>query len=510
MPERILGLDIGGGSVKAVLLSRGFRGGYRVLGFDLIDIAAAGDLPKALGRLFADRIFRDALCVTALPTGALSFREIRLPFRDDRKIRKTIAFALEPVVQTPLDTVFIDYTQTGGKSQAEIFAALAPRAIVGERSALLAGYVRETAVIDIDAVPLASRLMEDPGFPESALLIDIGARDTTALFTGKGRILHLRHFAFGGETVTGAVAKSLKIGAAEAERMKQDGKLPGEAASAIVECSARLLTEIKNTQAYLLWQGRLAQAPSRIILTGGGSRTPGLAEQIEELFAVSVEATDLAAMRGIQMDETLRRSWNPSLMDQALALAARPMAKGSGFNFRQRAFEARSGYGELRDRLKKGAVAALVILSLLGIEIGIDDYGARLRLAALKRDVGLEYRNIDPDAQRIVDPVAQLRGKILEARKLSAGTRDAATEATILDLFKEISGLAPADLLLTSFTLDGNAIDLKGEARNFDAVGALKKAFANSKTFQAAAIGPTGAVKQGSGVEFELKLTLKK
>lgn len=510
MPEKILGLDIGGGSVKAVLLSRGFRGGYRVLGFDLIDIAAAGDLPKALDRLFADRTFRDAFCVTALPTGALSFREIRLPFRDDRKIRKTIAFALEPVVQTPLDTVFIDYTLTVGKSQAEIFAALAPRAIVGERSALLAGYVRETAVIDIDAVPLASRLMEDPGFPESALLIDIGARDTTALFTGKGRILHLRHFSFGGETATEAVAESMKIGAAEAERMKQDGKLPPEAASAIVECSARLLSEIKNTQAYLLWQGRLAQAPSRIILTGGGSRTPGLAEQIEGFFDVSVDATDLAAMRGIQIDETLRRSWDPALMDQALALAARPMAKGSGFNFRQRAFEARSGYRELRDRLKKGAVAALVILSLLGIEIGLDDYGARLRLTALKRDVGQAYKNIDPEAQRIVDPVAQLRGKITEARKISAGTRDAGTDVTILDLFKEISGLAPADLLLTSFTLDGNAIDLKGEVRNFDAVDTFKKAFANSKSFQAAVIGSTGVVKQGSGVEFELKMTLKK
>lgn len=510
MPERILGLDIGGGSVKAVLLSRGFRGGYRVLGFDLIETAAAGDLPKALDRLFADRTFRDAVCVTALPAGALSFREIRLPFRDDRKIRKTIAFALEPVVQTPLDTVFIDYTLTGEKSQAEIFAALAPRAIVGERSALLAGYVRETAVIDIDAVPLASRLMEDPGFPESALLIDIGARDTTALFTGKGRILHLRHFAFGGETVTEAVAKSLKIGAAEAERMKQNRELPREAASAIVECSARLLAEIKNTQAYLLWQGRLAQAPSRIILTGGGSRTPGLAEQIEGLFAVSVEATDLAAMRGIQMDEILRLSWDPARMDQALALAARPMAKGSGFNFRQRAFEARSGYRELRDRMKKGAVAALVILSLLGIEIGIDDYGARLRLAALKRDVGLEYKNIDPEVKRIVDPVAQLRGKINEARKLAAGMGDAATEATVLDLFKEISGLAPANLLLTSFNLDGNAIRLKGEVRNFDTVDALKKALANSQYFRAAVIGSTGVVKQGNGVEFELKMTLKK
>ncbi len=474
MPERILGLDIGGGSVKAVLLSRGFRGGSRLLGFLRIDIAEAGDLPKALSQLFADRTFHDALCVTALPTGALSFREIRLPFHDDRKIRKTIAFALEAVVQTPLDKVFIDYTQTGGKSQAEIFAALAPRSLVDERSALLAGYVRETAVIDIDAVPLASRLMEDPGFPDSALLIDIGARDTTIVFTGKGRILHIRHFAFGGETLTQALAGSLKIDAAEAEKMKRNRALPGEAVSALGECSDHFLTEIKNTQSYLLWQGRLAQAPSRIILTGGGSKTPGLKELIEALFAVSVETTDLCAMLGIQMEETLRRSWDPALMDQALALAARPMSKGRGFNFRQRAYEALSGYGEFRDRLKKVAVAALVILGLSGIEIGLDDYSARLHLAALKRDISREYKRIDPDVQQIFDPVAQLKGKITEARKLSAGTGEATPEAMLLDVFKEISRLAPADSLLTSFNLDGRTIGLKGEVPNFDVVEALK------------------------------------
>lgn len=509
MPERILGLDIGGGSVKAVLLSRGFRGGYRVLGFLRIDIDAAGDLTKALSRLFADQAFRDALCVTALPTGALSFREIRLPFHDDRKIRKTIAFALEPVVQTPINKVFIDYTQTVGKSQAEIFAALAPRSLVNERSALLAGYVRETAVIDIDAVPLAVRLMDDPGFPESALLIDIGAHDTTIVFTAKGRILHLRHFAFGGKTFTQAMAESLKVDAAEAERIKQNEALPSGAVSALKECSAHLLTEIRNTQSYLLWQGRLVQAPSRIILTGGGSKTPGLEEQIEEFFAVSVERTDLVAMLGIRMEETLRRSWDPALMDQALALAARPMSKGRGFNFRQLAFEALSGYGDFRDRLKKGAVAALVILGLAGIEIGLDDYSARLHLAALKRDIGREYKRIDPDVQRIIDPVAQLKGKIAEARKLSAGTGEAAPGAMLLDILKEISGLAPADCLLTSLGLDGNAIGFKGEVHNFDDVETLKKAFANSKTFKTVAIGSTGMVKQGSAVEFELKMTLK-
>ena len=510
MPERILGLDIGGGSVKAVLLSRGFRGGYLVLGFRMIDTAAAGGLPEALEKLFADNIFRDAVCVTAVHAGMLSFRSIRLPFRDDRKIRQTLGFAIEPMIQTPLEEVFIDYTRVVGMDQSEIFAALAPRTLVGERTELLKPYVRETAVIDISAVSLTLRLMRDKGGPGNVLLLDVGARDTTAVFAFGGRIVHIRHFPFGGEMANRAMAAAMNIDSDEAEAIKRGGEIPPSALAAIGEVCRRFCIELINTQKSLFWQGAIPQSPALVLLTGGGSRTPGFETILTENFPAPVERADLLAEGSIQIDETLRQSWDPAVMDQALALAARPMVKGSGFNFRQLASEARAGYGEFRDRLKKGAIAAVIILILAGVEIGLDDYGARLQLSSLRRDITTEFRKSYPEATRIVDPVAQLRGKIAEARKLSAGMGDAETEMTVLDLLKELSAIAPANLLLTAFSLDGDAIGLKGEAPNFDAVDAFKKAFANSKYFKTVTIGSTNMMKQGSGVEFDLKVTLKK
>jgi hypothetical protein len=186
------------------------------------------------------------------------------------------------------------------------------------------------------------------------------------------------------------------------------------------------------------------------------------------------------------------------------------MAKRGGFNFRQRASEARAGYGELRTRLKRGAVAGLVVLVLAGVEIGLDDYSARLRLATLKRDITAEFKKNYPDAARVVDPVAQLRGKIAEAKKLSAGMGDAASAPTVLDLLKELAGLVPADLLLTSLNLDGDVIGIKGEVRDFDTVDTIKKALANAKHFKTVTVGSTAMIKQGSAVEFDLKITVKK
>jgi general secretion pathway protein L len=510
MPERILGLDIGGGSVKAVLLSRGFRDGYRVLGFRRIDTAAAGGLPETLEQLFADDAFSGTICMTALHAGMLSFRSIRLPFRDDRKIRQTLGFAIEPLIQTPLEDVFIDYTRVAGVDHSEIFAALAPRTLVGERTELLKPYVRDTAVIDISAVSLTLRLLRNKSGSETILLLDVGARDTTSVFACRGRIVHLRHFSFGGEMATQAIAATLGCESTEAEAVKRSGDIPPAALAAIGEVCKRFCIELLNTQKSLLWQGAIPQLPALVLLTGGGSKAPDFERILAENFPVPVERADLLAEGGIQIDETLRQSWDPAVMDQALALAARPMVKGSGFNFRQLASEARAGYGEFRNRLKKGAVAAVVILLLAVVEIGLDDYGSRLRLSSLRRDTNAVFKMIYPDATRIVDPVAQLRGKIAEARKLSAGMGDAATEATVLDLLKEISVIAPSNLLLTSFSLDGEVIGLRGEGRNFDAVDAFKKAFANSKYFKTVTIGSTNMIKQGNAVEFDLKVTLKK
>jgi Tfp pilus assembly PilM family ATPase len=127
MPEKILGLDIGAASLKAVLLSRGFRGGYRVVACRRIALAGPEGEAEALAALFGDPAYRGLTCITALAARDLSFRNLRLPFKDDRRIGQTLAFALEPLIETPLDEVFIDYTSHGNPAgKAEIFAALAP------------------------------------------------------------------------------------------------------------------------------------------------------------------------------------------------------------------------------------------------------------------------------------------------------------------------------------------------------------------------------------------------
>jgi type II secretory pathway component PulL len=228
------------------------------------------------------------------------------------------------------------------------------------------------------------------------------------------------------------------------------------------------------------------------------------------LFGVPVDTADLLAQGGFAMDDRLRSSWDGAVMDQALALAARTPGKGTGFNFLKREQETRVDSGEMRGIIKKGAIAAGVIVALAGIELGLGDYTMRLHLARLKKDVIAEFKKIDPETTKIVDPVVQLKGKIAESRKLTAGSGEALSAPSALDIFRDVSTAAQPEIALSNFSLDDDAIALKGDAPNFDAMDAFKKKLEVSKYVKSVTVGSTSLLKEGKGVEFNLKAARKK
>jgi hypothetical protein len=295
-----------------------------------------------------------------------------------------------------------------------------------------------------------------------------------------------------------------------AEQLKIEEKLSEDGLAALDLLFAPFFAELKNTVSFLQQKGQIPELPARIILTGGGARTPGLTAGISELFAVPVETADLLAAGEFAIDDRLRPSWDGAVMDQALALAARPLGKGTGFNFLQREQETRADSGELRGILKKAAVVVGVIVVLAAFELGLGDYAMRIELSRLKKEVVSEFKKIDPETTKIVDPVVQIRGKIVESKKLTAGIGDALSSSSALDIFRDISSAAQPEISLASFSLEEDAVVLKGAAPNFDTMDAFKKKLEASKYVKTVSVGATSLLKDGKGVDFNLKVARKK
>jgi type II secretory pathway component PulL len=108
MAEQILGLDIGNSALKAVLVSQSLRAGFRVEIAENIAFSDSGGVAQALASLGEKIDYRQVKINLSLPADAVSFHNVKLPFRDAKKIRQTIAFELETMLPQGMDDFLLD------------------------------------------------------------------------------------------------------------------------------------------------------------------------------------------------------------------------------------------------------------------------------------------------------------------------------------------------------------------------------------------------------------------
>ena len=511
MPEKILGLDIGRDSIKAVQVRAGLRG-YEVGGIAQVNIDETGGVESALKRLFENNAFKSGICITALPAKDFFFRNIRLPFKDKKKIRQTIAYELEPLIPCPADEVLIDYVITDQTDQTNIFSAAVHKSIVGDLTRRLEECRVEASIIDVDAVPAVSRLLISHAVSVVTgygLLLNIGDRDTAGVLFGKRGILHIRRFPFGGEKITKAIAKALKIEFSEAEKKKRTGDTD-EAGEEISVVCGKFFSEVKNTLQFLRLKGYLKKDPVKVFLTGGGALYPPLQKKMETFFSLPIEMVDISAADDITMKKEAKNGWNPMLMNQALALATRETKKGAGFNFALGEFGPKRKYEKFRKDFRWAAAIIFIILCAFGVDLYIDYHYDRAHLNRLKQEITSVFKKTCPEVTRIVDPVQQLKVRIAEARNSSSGLNGHGTGIRTLDIIKDISRLIPesTDFLITSFTFDGAAVKIKGETDNFNTVDNIKNSLSKSNYFKNVTISSATLIKKGTRVGVDLRIEL--
>jgi general secretion pathway protein L len=511
MAEQILGLDIGNSALKAVLVSQSLRAGFRVEIAENIAFSDSGGVAQALASLGEKIDYRQVQINLSLPADAVSFHNVKLPFRDAKKIRQTIAFELETMLPQGMDDFLLDYNiirQFQHSSQrsdhhSEMLAAVVPRAVVQGRVALLGDNPPEVSVIAIATLAVASLLAARKVFTGSGLLLDVGSGQTVAVFIKRDKILQVRRYNFGEALLAG------KNGATDAPPLaagRNSEQGPGDEATG--EACRKLCQELANTMEFLQWGGSMEDGPERIILTGGGSLRRGLKEELARSFSLPVETVDVASSEGVTLPEGIREAWQPVIMNQALALAIHRPTSGQGFNFPLQKSAGMANRTEFALALKRGAAVLACAVFLLAMDSYLDYRYARQRLDNLKKEISAVFKSAAPEITRIVDPVQQFKVKIAEARKISAGLGGMEGSATVLDLLKDISALAPpaTEFLITGFNLDDDRLAIKGTVKNFDAVDALKRELAKSKYFTDLQIGATNLVKQGDKVEFDLRM----
>ncbi len=515
MGNRILGLDISSGGVKAVQVKADLNGRFRITGFASYDVRTPEDLAEAVRKIREDVRLQSDLWVTSLPASAFSFRNLRMPFREKRKIRQTLAFELEPLIPHPVEDVVADFvvleqSDHPGKKPADaatvsdLFVAAVLKEAVREKLRVLEP--AQVPLVEVEAVPTALALVE-AGYcrQEPFVLLDVGAAETVAVFVRGGSVFHVRSFGFGGAAMTGAVARSLNVDPDEAERKKRTG-LPEAAGAEIARLCEGFFAELSHTMQYLNLRGP-DERPSKLILTGGGALCNPFMQALARHFPDGAERLDLRAMRHISLPAETAEAWDPMRMNNALALAIRGTRKGNGFNFRKGEF-ASGGYALMfRENIRRIAAVLLIVFGILVFDSAAGYLIDQRRLSGLKSEVAGVLRKNCPDITRVVDPVQQLKTRVVEAKRFAS--TGAGGEVGVLDLLKKISEAAPpsANWLITDLNYDGEKMEIRGETDNFDSVETIKRGVAGSGLFKNVTVGGANLVKGKNKIEFDLRMS---
>ena len=117
MSKKILGLDIRSDAVSAVLLRSGIRE-IHIEAHEYVPVLNQKDLDQkdiengivsALATITKKIDTTDSICIASFPADRISYRNIHVPFKEQKKIRRILPFELEATLPFQIEDIAIDF-----------------------------------------------------------------------------------------------------------------------------------------------------------------------------------------------------------------------------------------------------------------------------------------------------------------------------------------------------------------------------------------------------------------
>ena len=365
------------------------------------------------------------------------------------------------------------------------------------------------AAIDVASAALALPILDRKASQAAGLVLDVGALSTAAVFYENNAIIQIRSFDFGGDAITRGLAQDLSCALQEAEQMKVNASY-GTLIDHTREVCRQFCSVVQNTIEFLKLHETLHTSVRQVTISGGGSLFLPLRDSLEKALGVPVEALDHLGSGQSEIDEKLKHTYPPRVMNTALATVRRALTSRKSFNFRQGEFATKNILGDFRTQLRWGAILAGIIIMLAVVDQGLDYRLQNQRASVLKNQISQVFKKHFTQTAVMVDPVVQLRNKLAEDKKMY-GIDSGSSSAPVIGLLKEMSGLIPPslDIVVTHFHYENNKVLVRGEAKKIDDITGVKNELLKSKLFKTVTVGSTALGKEGAKVDFDLRIELQ-
>ena len=321
--REIVGLKIGasqiaasrvvnnGGPAKVVQLARVPLEPGVVVGGEVRDDAA---LASALDRFFTENNLPRRGIRLGIGTNRVGVRTLDVAgIEDERQLGNVVRFRAHEALSIPLDQAVLDYhvvsetvDESGTLSRRVLLAAAYQEPIDHYVQACRAAKL-ELSSIDVEAFALLRAVAPQDGDADgeparAAVVVSIG-HDRSTLAISDGTVCDfVRVLDWGGAKLEAAIAQELGLTLSEAAELKVGLDLGGDASDdddpRLARALAALIRELQTLARELVASLRFYQsesgslAISKVLITGGTTKLPGLAEELERLTRVPVRVAD--------------------------------------------------------------------------------------------------------------------------------------------------------------------------------------------------------------------------
>ena len=325
--KNLVGLDIGSSSVKAVELTKKGSSLQLVnLGFEnlqtdtIVDgqIMELNNVSNVISSIFNEHQIRTPRVAAGVSGHSVIVKNIVLPAMSQEDLQESFSWHAEEHIPFDIADVNLDYELTSKSSESlqVLMAACKSDKIANVKQAIqLAG--KYPVIIDVDAFALQNcyEVNYDPRPGEVVALLNIGASTMNINILNGTRSVFARDASVGGSQYTSLLQKELGLSFEQAEGVKRgmalpDGVEPRPIQPIIETVSDILALEVRKTMDFYRATAEEGEAAiQKILLAGGGSKLPGLAEYLAKRFEIPVEVFN--PFRQIEVDD---KKFDPDYM----------------------------------------------------------------------------------------------------------------------------------------------------------------------------------------------------
>lgn len=305
--KKVLGLDIGSGSIKLAELSASKKGYVlesfaiaptppnSIAGGEILDTVT---LSEAVRSLLGDLKSKRNNIVTGIWGTAVIIKKVSLPKMEANLVAEQIKWEAEQYIPFDINDINMDYhifkKPNPNPEIMDVLLVAAKKDFIFKFAEVVETAEKHCVILDVEAFALANCFFQNYGDSsnEIATILNVGSSFSNFVVIQSGEVLFCRDVPVGGVSYTNEISRNMGISFEEAEALKISAasgqETPPEIQSILTATHDGVAEEIRRTFDFYTATGA-ESAVQKVYVCGGGSRTPGLVEGLGASLQLPVE-----------------------------------------------------------------------------------------------------------------------------------------------------------------------------------------------------------------------------